>query len=197
MIREHHDVHSPEPLHRVAAVLLLLWLAPLNASAADWPNEPTGYRRLPFGAGDAAAKMMLNNINRCTSDQGAGILTCTDTLKSFVIGHVRIGERLLFPNGQFSAAFLEFSSDQYPFMRRVFIEKYGQPTRTRSSNFMTKGGGVFENETLEWEGTNVVVILERFGDSVDNSNATIATNEFFRGQAEREKELMRRAVLAF
>ena len=181
----------------LAVALYFTTTVTMLAQSSEWTNEPTGYRRLPFGSSQAAATMLLSNLNRCTTDQGGGILTCTDTQHSFAIGYALVDERLLFLGDAFAAVALEFSSDHYMFMRSVFVEKYGQPSSRTEKPFSTKGGGTFENERLEWLGKNVVVSLEQFNDSIERSAAMIATTAFLRDQAAREKEERRRAVASF
>lgn len=181
---------------RILAALYFTTTVTMLAQSS-WTSEPTGYRRLPFGSSQAAATMMLSNLNRCTSDQGGGILTCTDTQDSFAIGHTFVKERLLFPGDAFAAVTLDFSADHYIFIRSVFIEKYGKPSNRTVEPFTTKGGGTFENERLEWVGTKAVVSLERFSGTIDKSVAMLTTTSFLRDRAAQEKEERRQAVASF
>lgn len=164
---------------------------------AEWAKEPTGYRGVPFGASQATAMATLDNLNVCTKDTGGGILACTDGRNTFHLGRTRIRERVFFPDGTLVQVILDFSSDDYAFIRSVFVEKFGEAGSTKAQSFPTKGGATFENEVAVWEGKDVVVMLERFGGSVDESRAIISTKQFIEAEARRAENERRRAAASF
>ena len=176
------------------AAALLCW--PLSI-LAEWKNEPTSYRSVPFGSTQADAMAALDNLNVCTKETGGGMLACTDARSSFMLGTVAINERLFFPDGTFVQVVIEFSSNSHDFVRSVFVEKFGEPHRLASERFKTRGGAEFQNEVATWEGKEVIVVLRTFGGDVGTSRAIIATKQFLESEDERAKVARKAAASAF
>lgn len=145
----------------------------------------------------ATTMATLDNLNVCTNDTGGGTLACTDGRNSFHLGRTPIKERLFFPAGTLVHVTLEFSSDDYAFIRSVFIEKFGEPGSAKTQPFRTKSGATFENEVAVWEGKGTVVMIGKFSGNLDESRAIISTKQFMEAEASRAENERRLAAASF
>lgn len=78
-------------------------------------------------------------------------------------------------NSAVDSFYLTTSTEDFSRLAEVFIAKYGQPTKKSLETVKTKGGGSFANESLEWQGKNVEIILQKFDGDINTSSATIRT----------------------
>lgn len=86
---------------------------------------------------------------------------------------------------------LSTKEDDYGKVKSMFIQKYGKPKLQGTETVKTKAGAIFQNEKLFWEGERVVILLKRYGDTINESsvsviNKTVATKAV---QVERGKLL--------
>lgn len=143
--------------------------------AADWPQEPTAFRGIPFGTSerDVASTLKLNDYS-CLDAEGQ-----RSCIHHTSIGEVKVMEVYQFDEDQLVQVFLSFKSPQYSLLREEFTKLYGKPAEVWTEDYETIGGGKSTTEMLEWRGEKMVVHVEQFGPSLHEGIAVVATREWF------------------
>lgn len=159
-----------------ALALALLSLVVSVCIAWGW-EEPAGFRDIPWGASPAQVKQKLPGLT-CEKD-------CIGHLR---IGDVRVIALIDFDTGGMDLVSISFPSDSFYAIKVAFVERYGQPHAQRKETVQTKGGALYENEILEWNGTKVLISLKQYSGTVSESVGRIETVEGKRVRHERYRE---------
>ncbi|MEA2464615.1 MAG: hypothetical protein QOJ98_2362, partial [Acidobacteriota bacterium] len=128
----------------------ILMLCSLPAVAQTWTQEPAAFRKVPFGANEAAVRMAFEPES-CFPAAQTGERRCSDGPPRN-IGPVTTNETYVLANDSFVAAQLRFASGDYGYLHDVFVEKYGEPHDRETGIVTNLAGATFENETLTWLG---------------------------------------------
>lgn len=191
------DISGPDAARMILrpAVALILLLAAPYLYAQEWSQEPTAFRKVPFGANEAAVRMQLGT-KECFPGNEAGERLCSGD-GSQTIGDVATGETYLLRRDAFTAAHIKFDSDDYEYLRDVFTQRYGDPHDRATATVKTLTGVTLQNETLKWRGQNAVVILSHYSDKVTTGTAVVATREWYDSFSGAEQEKKRKAARSF
>lgn len=156
---------------KAATFALAMMVASAVGLAQDraWPQEPTSFRSVPFGATEKEAKQLLK-MDLCLNSTVGRF--CSST---FRLADVTVKSFMQFPAGKFEGVDGEFDSGDYSTVRSIFIDKYGPPTLTNSSEVHNGAGATFNQETLEWVGPVMRITLSRFGSKVTEGLFSIQT----------------------
>jgi hypothetical protein len=160
---------------RIAMGLLVVLM--LGRCLAWAWEEPAGFRDIPWGSSPTYVKEKLPDLS-CH-------VYCAAYL---MISDIRVGTVIGFDSGGMDLVMLYFSSDSFPQIKGIFLERYGQPTARRNTTVQNRMGAQFENETLEWNGAKVSIMLEKYSTKVTESTAIIETGEGIRVRNERLKQ---------
>lgn len=156
----------------------------LHANAADppaWPKEPKDFRGVPFGASekDVVSALKLDQAVACLE-----IEEQRSCIHHGTIGEVKAMELYQFEDDRLVQVHISFKAPQYESLRDLFIARYGPPAESWTEPFETVGGASATNEILEWRGETMILQMEKFGPSLHESLAVIATREWYDQQAE-------------
>lgn len=175
--------------------LLCAFFLTSSLIAQQWPQEPSAFRSIPFGANEAAIQMSLN-APRCLPGSAAGERLCRDT-RSRAIGDVSTEESYLLADDAFVAAYVTFQSTDYEYVRDVFKARYGEPHSVSTSTVKTMAGATFENDSLSWRGAAGVVTLTHYSDKVTEGRALICTRGWYDKLTADAAEAKRKAARSF
>lgn len=128
----------------------------------QWPQEPDGFKRIKFGSTEVEAKAIAR-IERCYSIERSQ-RSCPLEIP---LGGSTMGISLMFSGDKFVTAMGGFRSNAFEDVRAAFFETYGKPHHTTQETVQNRLGGTFQNETHSWYGKSVIVLLSRFGDTLD------------------------------
>lgn len=160
----------------LATALLSLALAAHAAAASQWPGEPKEYRGLPFGTSEkeVASKLDLDAAVACLAIEGQ-----RSCIHHTTIGEAKVVEVYQFEGDGLVQVHISFKSAAYEQVRDLFVERYGKPGETSHEPFETVGGRSAMNEFLEWRGGKLILQMEKFGPSLHESLAVIATRDWY------------------
>jgi hypothetical protein len=168
-------------MHAVLAVLFAAALStPANASEPAWTQEPREFRGIAFGATEreVASQLKLDAV-ACLEIEGQR--TC---LHHGALGDVRVSEIYTFEDDKFVQVHISFKPDRHPLLIGQFVKEYGKAGETWTEPFEAIGGGEHTNEIHVWNGDNMVIQVEKFGPSLVESSAVIATRAWYDKTAE-------------
>jgi hypothetical protein len=151
-----------------------------RGEGARW-NEPIGFRDIPFGMSLVAVQALQTQLH-CEKTSCSG---------QSQVGAVGVSILMDFLNDALDAVTLSFDSQSFPTMKATFLERYGSPTHRKSTPVQNRFGAQHENEELEWSGSEVYIVLSRYGSRLDTSSASIRTQQ---GRA-MELEKLRQQIL--
>ena len=176
----------------VVISVLILILASNFVFGEDKPWEKD-FRGVPFGASEKEARQKIPNLD-CSNSEKLGRV-CHDM--NFYIGNVKTFNAMSFKNDKMVTVFLSFKSENYDFIKGVFIKKYGLPTDTKNMTVKTMAGVEYENEILEWEGNKIILRLRKFGGKIDQGNAYFGDLSYMKGKIKEGEEKEKKAVTDF
>ena len=153
---------------------------PANASEPAWPQQPKEFRGLSFGTTEkeVSSKLKLESFACLAIEQQR---TC---IHHGSLGDVKATEIYTFDEDRLVQVHISFKPAQYLILRDQFVERYGKAAETWTEPFETVGGGDHTNEIHVWTGDKIVIQLEKFGPSTQESRAVIATREWYDKTAE-------------
>lgn len=82
---------------------------------------------------------------------------------------------------------LNFHHNFYDKIKLLFIEKYGEPTSSKISEYKNMSGAVLFGETLHWQGKNIFMNIIEYNGSFDSSQIFIETKSYFSYLQDKEK----------
>ncbi len=160
-----------------------------------WPNEPKDFRGVPFGATEKEAVAKLGVNSRNCSANGGDRRTCFVPRQT--IGEVSTEEVYEFASDKLVNVIVGFHSDQFSYLRDVFVKKYGEPTKVEKTPVKTNAGAEFENEELVWIGDSKVVSLRRYSGTITDGMATIADRAWSEARMKEVEEAKKKAAKSF
>ncbi len=153
------------PVAVLAVLMLCVWA---DASAQTWPQEPTAFKGVPFGASrkEAAAIAPRGNLDVCIYSPPPVLPNgkkCGGPLDSMRgLGPARVSETFTFDAGDhFVRAEMLFESGQFAEVREIYLAKFGEPSERKSERVLSSGVQ-FDNEILTWKGAKVTVELRQY-----------------------------------
>jgi hypothetical protein len=167
------------------AVALLLFTAIPAVAQTEWPQEPSDFRGVPFGATQREVRRLLG-ISSFDCDR----LRCADP--RFVLGHVATQNDLFFQDGRFVQSVLNFRSADFDYLRDLFVQRYGSPMKTERHVMTSSAGAERENETLEWRGAKAVVVIARYAAGDALNGYALVTERSWADELERLGEQQKR-----
>lgn len=160
----------------------------------SWKKEPKDFRGIPFGASESQAKEHIPNLY--CMDVGVLGRICDDKAV-FKIGNVIMNNTLIFKEDRLDFVSLGFKSKDYDFIKIVFVEKYGSPTKTVNKIVRTKVGVEYNNQTLIWFGKNVSISLYRFHENIEESAIGYTVNSSLEQWIGDKEKIKKEAVKDF
>ncbi len=150
---------------------LLLAAMTLMAQDRTWPQEPTSFRSVPFGATEKEAKKIVKTGLCFTLEADRG---CS---ADFDLAGVQISSIMVFRADQLGRVQAKFPSSSFSSVRTVFIDKYGEPQSDKESTVQNNAGASFNQETLEWNGPNIFLQLKRYGSTISEGAFVVQTQK--------------------
>ena len=158
-------------------IFLVLALGTVISHAEAW-NEPDSVLGRRWGATLAEINIPDCKPNLCLTHISLGEGSSLGASFSFD------------PRGGMDLVWLSVGHDEYPLLRDILVEKYGQPTSVKQVEVKTKAGAAFSSEEASWAGKRVTILLREYDSSLNLSGATITLNT----RLEREKAKYREKV---
>lgn len=87
------------------------------------------------------------------------------------IDNLRMSVKVVDSNIQYMR--LTTYDDQFPKLRDLLVQKYGNPSSTRKEIVKTAAGATFDNEKLYWQGVNITMVLSRYSGDIETSSLVI------------------------
>lgn len=114
-----------------------------------WTKEPAGFRGARWNGTIADFKAVLPAMD-C---RGKGLKSTACYVDDFQVGdaHVKLSLDFLFSTGRLWIIAMDMRKADYPFLKKLFFEKYGPPTSRRSDGVIT---------SFVWRGKEVQVELD-------------------------------------
>lgn len=158
-----------------------------------WPQEPTDFRKVPFGSSPSELEATLKAASCRTLNGRFGCIY------QGTIGDVSTSEIYLFDatKTKMERVLITFPSDKYSFVRDVFVERYGQPLTSKVEPYKTRGGAEFENEALAWLGEAMLVTLDRYGSNLKDGFAMVASRAAIDASDKAAEEKKKKAARSF
>jgi len=156
-----------------ASLLLFSGVLIAQTPTNPWPQEPTGFKNLPFGSSRKVAASFLHlntgsllrpKLDDCSRFENTPCVLTIDA------GGFKLTVYLQFANKAFADAVGSFPSENYPAVREMFISLYGPPQDVKESDVQNRIGGTFKQETLHWNGNHAYVTLSHYGSTVTNGS---------------------------
>lgn len=92
-------------------------------------------------------------------------------LSGFPVAVFESGSVVLDDDDMPEALLLNGKHDDYPEIRRLLVERYGQPTTSAPGTASNRMGATFSNETVIWLGKLLVLTLQERAGQVDRTTA--------------------------
>ena len=145
----------------IALSILIAFGGSPQTPTKPWPQEPTGFKSVPFGSSRKEARSILHfKMGDCPRFENT---LCT--LKIDAVGFT-LTAYLKFSDKQFVEAVGTFPSENYSDVRDMFVSMYGPPQDTKESEVQNGLGATFKQEILHWNGSRAFVMLGRYGSTV-------------------------------
>ena len=176
----------------------MMLLLPLLSFADDakmpkkWSKEPADYRGVPFGSSEDTLNKTLQGLVCSNSKDGR---TCID--KNFLVGSAKTTNMFKFYEDQLFNVYISFNSGDYKFLKSVFIEKYGNPNDIDTEIVKTRFGVEYTNETLTWKGSNIILSMSKYGNTITSGHAMFVSNAFIEKSLKDEVEAKKKAAGSF
>jgi len=107
------------------------------------------------------------------------------------LGDMRYSARVNLLGSRVESVHIEFWHSDYPRMKAVMTERYGEPTRIERATLTSRAGAVVNTETLRWDGARNSVFLFQRLDRIDKSMAAFVSNSLSAERAKRTNESIR------
>ncbi len=162
------------PAPRIVQVVLTPTPAPpdyratvLAAVTPDpWPLEPSGFRNVPWGASVDEAKKVVD-FTICTEPKGRES-SCYINLD---IGDLGIPNAFQFLDGKLDMVVLTYDPSSYETVRQALIDRYGPPLTATHETLRNAMNATFENETVYWKGSRILLSASRYMGKIDKGQA--------------------------
>jgi len=147
-----------------------------------WPQEPTGFRGVPWGTLIDDAERTLEAT---VTDRPSGVSAIkaydsavTMTVMAGPIGDVYVSELWKFGEGSakvlgppadpkgLESVIWTFASDSFDTLSEILVARFGPATETRSDEVENRMGAKFTNSVWVWRGPNVTLSFIRYAGNV-------------------------------
>lgn len=149
-------------------------------------NAPWGdFKGIPFGAPVGIARDKINGLDCYENEEYA---ECNNVVSS--IGKAEIeSSSMTFNKYGLVSVYLKFKSDDYGYLKSLFVVKYGKPNSAKANVVQNRMGAKYGNQLLEWDDGKVSLVLEKYGNTIEDGMIYFITNkEIKRREAENKKE---------
>ena len=165
--------------------ILAFWLASgILFADSIWTKEPADFKGVPFNASESQARQTIH-FEFC-HDIPEGKRVCVYRIE--VTEHYAIVCYFVFSHDRLETISGQFPSQYYEDVRKLFVDKYGDPMTNRQSTVQAHAGGTYEQEELLWQGQKVSLLLSRFGANVEHGSMTFLPTTTLVEQQKHEKE---------
>lgn len=161
---------------------------------AVWEKEPTTFRGIPWTANEQQAAAMMKDLDKATPNCHPIRMEQRMCGGQFRLNEVLVSYSLFFWRDRFAAVSLGFDEDDWFRLKGVFLERYGQPSRTEQIPKQTRAGGQFVSERFEWKGKTVIAAIEQYGTSIDRSTGSFQVIETTKEMIEYEEQKRKKAA---
>jgi hypothetical protein len=161
-----------------------------RAAAVKVGPDPESFRGIPWRASEDETKKIYAAKGEYLSCAGTSSRACWESNAS--IGPVPARITYSFKDDQFTHALITFKPDDYPTLRKIFIERYGKPTTETDEPYQTKGGVKTTNPIARWIGQRIWIEIRGYGGKITEGRASlILKEEIDKGVREREQAIQK------
>ena len=175
---------------RNAAVSIVMLVLAAYGQQRVWMKEADGFKGVRFFSSEDDAKKVVT-FQSC-DPQSANTTSCV--MMFDVTDRWAIRANFLFVNHQLRSVEGSFPSDGFEDIKDAFRYKYGAPTGDVTSNIQLKTGPTFEQETLTWVGSTVLLTLHKYADTVDEGDFVFVLKRDADDEAARIDAMKRKAL---
>ncbi len=162
-------------------------------------SEAIGFKTIPLGASVEdyraafpdhdciTATTCLFDRRKCARSgaDGAAFIACTK--RNTWAGITPETIFATFKDGKLERVSIAFSSSSFQMIRDAAKERYGQPLQELSEDVQTRAGAQLQNITARWEQGESVMLIRKYGSTIDKGSALIQTRTSFLEALERVK----------
>lgn len=166
--------------------IVVLFIAIAAFGSDKWPQEPSSFKDVPFGASKAEFEKLLNQWHSCKPFE--------DTVEMcFVMGLAPFrSAAFMFENNRLVQVIARYDAGQFESLAQTFLDKFGKPHAENHDELENRMGAKFDNAAYLWSGDKIVIRMVRYADDLNTGVATFTTPEFeakveAKMKAEREK----------
>ena len=181
-------------------LIIAAFIFALAFSASAW-DEPADFRGLKWGLPESEVRETIKSQWQKRRDAGQ-IVVFEELRKAHQepnrftlsyrdnIGQTLVDLSLHFLDGRFMYAMVIFAAKDFERIKAAFLDRYGNPSKSRVDELQTKMGARYKSENLQWVGTTVWVQLKEYGPTVKEGYADIGKIEFIQSlqRSQRQKD---------
>lgn len=140
-----------------------------------WPQQPTSFM------GITLSEPLTRQINQCIAGSYPPKLCYQEPYHGYYydlsglpeIGILGYSVSVMTFESEIRQMSMDLDSDDYGTIKSMLLEKYGKPKLEGAGPVRTKVGATFQNEKLLWEGDRYLVVLMRYGETIDKSSVVV------------------------
>ena len=162
-------------------------------------QEPEDFRGLKWGISMEQAEAAIKE--QWTRRREAGEVFTTPSIMPFSyderlkmllyrdkIGNIPVGLQLYFLDDHFVNATIDFKSAEFGTIEAAFKERYGEPTKEQATAIQNRAGARFEQKELNWSGSDVTILLQRYSGKITDGVARISRQDYIKYMVEKARE---------
>jgi len=142
---------------------------------ARWLNEPTSFIGIKLDQG------LTYQLKECPADYSVPDEVCYQRpfqgyYSLFAVPALGLHgytAGVMTHESQIREISLSTKIDDYETVKAMFLQKYGKPQLQGTEMVKTKVGATFQNEKLFWEGEKVIILLKKYGETIDKSSVSV------------------------
>lgn len=149
--------------------------APKSSVPSKWQQEPSAFMGVKLEGN------LKYDLKQCPAGYDLPTELCwKSTSEEFYevwglpevgIDNLRMSVKVVDSNIQYMR--LTTYDDQFPKLRDLLVQKYGNPSSARKEIVKTTAGATFDNEKLYWQGVNITMVLSRYSGDIETSSLVV------------------------
>ncbi|WP_152645533.1 hypothetical protein [Pseudomonas sp. 10-1B] len=163
-----------------------------SAEPKVWAQEPTSFLSIKLN------EKLIYQLKQCPEDYSVPDEMCYErpyiegyySLRSTPPLGIGYGAAVVTHESQIREIRLTTKVENYDTVKAMLLQKYGQPLKQSSETVKTKVGVSFQNEKSYWDGQKVMLILDKYGDTIDKSEISVISKDIAHKAIKAEKDEM-------
>ena len=153
-------------------MLLLALVAPLMLVTPSLAfKEPDSFRGIPWKASEESVRLRWPELRCSTLEHALHWTRLCSTLDPITIEGIPVKPIVGFRSDEFGYVALSFDVAHFSTVERLFVERYGPPTRQEQEPMPSPTGTTVTNELRYWVGPKVSITLQKYGSTLTEGRA--------------------------